>query len=181
MWKRNSDEAGKLADTSINVRAARADDAEAVAGMARALSLSDGGRPSRLTAELFRLDGFGDAPAFEAVIAEIDCDVAGYAVYYRGYDTDSATRGIYLADLYVREDFRRRGVGRALIARVAVDGRAAGGHWMFWSVLKRNRTGRKFYKRIAVELRDVVVCAAFGQAFDRLAEMSPRGPGANSN
>ena len=144
--------------------------------MARALSVFDGGRPSRLTGEIFRRDGFGDSPAFEAVIAEHDGDVAGYAVYYRGYDTDSATRGIYLADLYVREDFRRRGVGRALIGRVAAEGRAEGGRWMFWSVLKRNRAGRKFYKRIATELKDVVVCAAFGQAFDRLADLAPGEP-----
>jgi ribosomal protein S18 acetylase RimI-like enzyme len=155
----------------INIRPASVGDAEAVAGMARALSLSDGGRPSDLTAEKFRADGFGDSPAFSAVIAELDQDIAGYAVFYRGYDTDSATRGVYLADLYVRRDFRRRGVGRALIVAVAAHCREDGARWMFWSVLKRNRPARKFYRRISTELKDVVLCAAFGKAFDRLSEM----------
>jgi hypothetical protein len=47
--------------------------------------------------------------------------------------------------------------------------RDAGGEWMFWSVLKRNRAARKFYKTLAPELRDVVLCAALGDNFDRLA------------
>ena len=145
--------------------------------MARALSLSDGGRPSNLTAEKFRVDGFGDSPAFSALIAECEDSVAGYAVFYRGYDTDSASRGVYLADLYVRRDYRRRGVGRALIAGVAECCRKDGARWMFWSVLKRNRPARKFYRRVSVELKDVVVCAAFDKAFDRLAEMkTPKRP-----
>ncbi len=156
----------------ISVRTANPQDAEEVAGMARALSLSDGGRASRLTADNFLRDGFGGEPAFRSVIAEHDGEIAGYAVYYPGYDTDSATRGIYLADLYVREDFRRRGIGRALIAGVAKQSRADGARWIFWSVLKRNRAARRFYKRIATELKDVVVCAAFGKAFDRLAEIA---------
>lgn len=155
----------------IQVRPARADDAERVAAMARALSIADGGRASRLTADIFRRDGFDETPAFHALIAECDGAVAGYVVYYPGYDTDSASRGLYLADLYVLEDVRRRGVGRALMAAVAARGRADGGRWMFWSVLKRNRGGRRFYRTIASELKDVIICAAFGQTFDRLAAM----------
>jgi ribosomal protein S18 acetylase RimI-like enzyme len=155
----------------IQIRPATIDDADAVAGMARALSLSDGGSPSDLTPEKYRADGFGDSPAFSALIAECDDDIAGYAVFYRGYDTDSASRGVYLADLYVREAFRRRGAGRALIAGVADFCRQDGARWMFWSVLKRNRPARKFYRRLSVELKDVVICAAFGKAFDRLSEM----------
>ena len=156
----------------IRVRPARPEDAEDIARMARGLSLSDGGRPSKFTADNVLRDGFGDKPAFAAMIAEFDGEVAGYAVYYPGYDTDSATAGVYLADLYVREDRRRLGIGRALIGTVAADCRATGARWMFWSVLKRNRGGRRFYRKIAPELKDVVVCAAFGSAFDRLVDLA---------
>ncbi len=41
---------------------------------------------------------------------------------------------------------------------------------MFWSVLKRNRGARRFYKKIAPELKDVIVCAAFGRRFESLAD-----------
>ncbi|MGE0744586.1 MAG: N-acetyltransferase family protein [Rhodospirillales bacterium] len=163
----------------VRVRAATPDDAEAIAAMARALSVSDGGRPSRLTAETFRRDGFGPEPAFQAVIAEADGTPAGYAVFYPGYDTDSASRGVYLSDLYVSARARRAGVGSALMAAVADRCRQAGGRWMFWSVLRRNRSARRFYRTMAPELSDVRVCAAFGATFDRLADRARSRGGAD--
>lgn len=154
----------------ITVRSARPDDAEAIARMARALSIADGGRPSRFSAESFRRDGFGADAAFSAIVAELDGASVGYAIHYPGYDTDSATRGVYLADLYVDETHRRLGVGSALVAALAAAARSDGARWMFWSVLKRNRGARRFYKKIAPELKDVIVCAAFGRRFDALAD-----------
>jgi ribosomal protein S18 acetylase RimI-like enzyme len=166
----------------IRVRRAQPEDGEAVAAMARALSRSDGGRAGAFSAERFRADGFGPDRAFETLVAEVgkagaevekagaEDTLAGYAVFYPGYDTDSATRGIYLADLYVREDFRRRGVGHALMRGLASYGRGQGARWMFWSVLKRNRGARRFYRSLAPELGDVTLCAAFGSRFERLAD-----------
>jgi ribosomal protein S18 acetylase RimI-like enzyme len=159
-------------DARPRVRPAGRGDAAAIAGMASALSRAEGGFPSRFTAETYLRDGFGPNPAFRALIAELGEDVAGYAVYYPGYDTDTATRGVYLADLFVREEARRQGVGRALVTGVAEACRAAGGRWMFWSVLRHNKAGRRFYKALAPELKDVIVCAAFGRTFDRLADMA---------
>ncbi len=156
----------------ITVRPARADDADRIAAMARALSIADGGRPSRFTAETFHRDGFGEHAAFSTIVAELDGEAVGYAIYYPGYDTDSATRGIYLADLFVVETRRRQGVGRALLAGLAAEARSAGARWMFWSVLKRNRGARRFYRKIAPELKDVIVCAAFGRRFDALADQA---------
>jgi GNAT superfamily N-acetyltransferase len=156
----------------ITVRPAQPTDAETIARMARALSLTDGGRPSRFTAESFRRDGFGDDAAFSTLVAEFSGDIAGYAVYYPGYDTDSATRGVYLADLYVDEAHRRKGLGRALLSGLAAEARRNGARWMFWSVLKRNRGARRFYRKMAPELKDVIVCAAFGRRFDALADQA---------
>jgi ribosomal protein S18 acetylase RimI-like enzyme len=157
----------------VKLRGARPGDAEAVARLALALSLADGGRPSLLTAEVFRRDGFGNEAAFRTMVAELDDgpdgELAGYALYYGGYDSDRAARGVCLADLFVAAPHRRRGIGRALITAVARQCRDEGGRWMFWSVLKRNRGARRFYRTIAPELKDIVVCAAFGEGFDSLA------------
>ncbi len=161
----------------ITVRPARPDDAEQIARMARALSIADGGRAARFTAETYRRDGFGKDAAFSTFVAELGGEAVGYAIYYPGYDTDSATSGIYLADLYVDQTRRRQGIGRALIAGLAAEARAGGARWMFWSVLKRNRGARRFYKTIAPELKDVIVCAAFGRHFDALADRGVRRPG----
>ncbi|WP_372783685.1 N-acetyltransferase family protein, partial [Litorivivens sp.] len=154
---------------AIAVRPATIEDSAIVVRLARGLSMTDGGRASRLTEESYRRDGFGADPAFRALIAEVDGMVAGYALYFSGYDTDRATRGVYLADLYVEAEFRRYGVGRALMKAAAQACRDLGGEWMFWSVLKRNRVARKFYKTLAPELKDVILCAALGDSFNRLA------------
>lgn len=153
----------------ITVRPARREDADAIARMARALSVSDGGRVSRFSAEAFLRDGFADPPAFHTLVADHNGDPAGYAVYYWGYDTDSATRGVYLADLYVDEGSRRGGVGTALMTGLSRHTRNQGARWLFWSVLKRNKAARKFYRHLAPELKDVAICAAFGTSFDRIA------------
>ena len=159
--------------TAAVVRPAIVGDAAAIVRLSRALSIEDGGRASQLTEDALRRDGFGHAPAFRALVAEIGeagGPVVGYALYFPGYDTDRASRGVYLADLYVAPDHRRRGVGRALIKATARACQEAGGSWMFWSVLKRNRAARKFYRRLAPELNDVVLCAAISDTFKRLAE-----------
>jgi ribosomal protein S18 acetylase RimI-like enzyme len=154
---------------AVAVRDATPGDADSVARLARLLSLADGARPSQFTAEAYLRDGFGPQPAFRVLVAEVDGSVAGYALFYPGYDTDRATRGVYLADLYVLATHRRMGVGRALVCGVARAARAMGGSWMFWSVLKRNRGARRFYRTLAPELRDIVICAAFGPGFEKLA------------
>jgi GNAT superfamily N-acetyltransferase len=153
----------------ITVRPATVEDAPDIVRLARALSLSDGGRPSQLTEQAVREDGFGAIPAFRVLVAQGDGVTVGYALYFPGYDSDRASRGIYLSDLYVDEAWRRRGVGRALMKAAARACRDSGGAWMFWSVLKRNRGARKFYRTMAPELSDVVLCAAIGPAFERMA------------
>ena len=161
-----------MSDTirKLKIRPAIPEDADAIAGMARALSLADGGQASRFSANAFLRDGFGDTAAFQAMVADHNGTVAGYAIYYWGYDTDSATRGVYMADLYVSKAHRRAGVGTTLISETARFARADGARWIFWSVLKRNRGARRFYRHLAQELKDVIICAAFGAGFDTIAD-----------
>ena len=170
LWRRKGGGGQANPVEGLAVRPARPDDGDAVAAMARALGRSDSGRASGFTAERFRRDGFGGDRAFGTLVAEAGGELLGYAMFYPGYDTDSASRGIYLADLYVRDEFRRRGVGRALVEGLAAHGRPLGARWMFWSVRRRNRRARRFYRALAPELPGVLLCAAFGRRFELLAE-----------
>ena len=156
--------------SGIFVRPAAREDAAAVAAMAK--SLQTGANPPKFTARSYLEDGFGEEPAFRALIAEIEGAPRGYAFYYWGYDTDSATRGVYLSDLFVDANYRRRGGGRALVSGLARKTRAEGARWMFWSVVKRNRAARRFYRKLVPELRNVIVCAAFGSEFNRIADLA---------
>src|SRR5271154_65628 len=69
-------------------------------------------------ADLLR-DGFGPVKRFHCLIAECDEGPAGFALYFYSYSTWRGHAGIYLEDLFVRPHYRRRGIGKALLARVA--------------------------------------------------------------
>lgn len=73
----------------------------------------------------------GENPRFQALITEWDGHPAGYALFF-GYYSTWAGRRLFLEDLFVREAFRRRGVGKALlaaVARPAIDEHCYGIHW----------------------------------------------------
>jgi ribosomal protein S18 acetylase RimI-like enzyme len=93
-------------------------------------------------------DGFGERAAFAGVVAEVDGDVVGDALYHDGYETDRGRRLVHLIDLYVQAWARRQGVGRALMQRVAELGRERGAEFVFWSVYKPNAQARAFYERL---------------------------------
>lgn len=98
-------------------------------------------------------DGFGDHPRFRALIAEWDHQPAGYALFFASYST-WAGRGLFLEDLFVREAFRGKGVGKALLAaaaRVAMD---EGCYGMQWEVLNWNQKAIDLYKALGAEFRD---------------------------
>ena len=98
-------------------------------------------------------DGFGENPRFRALIAEWDGKAAGYALFWPYYSTWEG-QGLFLEDLFVRESFRRQGIGRALlaaVARIAVDEHCYGIHW---EVLNWNEKAIEMYKAMGAEFRD---------------------------
>jgi GNAT superfamily N-acetyltransferase len=98
-------------------------------------------------------DGFGANPRFRALIAEWDGEPAGYALFF-GYYSTWLGRGLFLEDLFVREQFRGKGVGKALlasVARIAVQENCYGVHW---EVLDWNEKAIEVYKSLGAEFRD---------------------------
>lgn len=134
--------------TEIRVREAMPDDADVVARMAAALAAHEGKRSIAWTADDFRRDGFGPDAAFSTLVAETGGSVVGYALFHPGYDTETASRGVHLVDLFVVGTARRRGVGRALLDAVVAACRAGGGRWIAWFVEPDNREGSEFYRAI---------------------------------
>jgi GNAT superfamily N-acetyltransferase len=106
-----------------------------------------------ITEEGLAQDGFGASPKFRALIAEWDEQPAGYAVFFSYYSTWAGS-GLFLEDLFVRQEFRGRGVGKALlasVARIAVQDNCYGVHW---EVLDWNENAIELYKSLGAVFRD---------------------------
>ncbi|RYD56758.1 MAG: GNAT family N-acetyltransferase [Sphingomonadales bacterium] len=115
----------------------------------------------------------GDRPAAEAVIAEIDGEPVGMALFFHNFSTWTGWRGLYLEDLYVTPEARGAGVGTALLkhlAGVAVD---RGCTRFEWAVLDWNVDAQKFYQSMgAVPLDDWRINRVTGDALAKLAGRS---------
>ena len=113
---------------------------------------------------------FGSTPVAEALIAELDGEAVGFAVFFHNFSTFLGRKGLYLEDLYVRPHARRRGVGRALItcvAKIAVERRCGR---FEWSVLDWNTRAIDFYRSLgAVAMDEWTVQRVTGEALTRLA------------
>jgi GNAT superfamily N-acetyltransferase len=95
-----------------------------------------------------------DDPPFECLIASLDGEPAGFALFFRTYSTWLGQPGIWLEDLFVAPEARRRGVGRALLQRLAAiaEERACGR--LEWSVLEWNQPAIEFYASLGAKLMD---------------------------
>jgi GNAT superfamily N-acetyltransferase len=90
---------------------------------------------------------FGARPYAEAILAEWQSQVVGFALFFYNYSTFLTKPGIYLEDLFVLPEHRRRGVGTALLSYLAQRAIAEGCGRLEWSVLDWNEPAIAFYQQ----------------------------------
>lgn len=123
------------------------------------------------TDERIRESLFGAQPRAEALIARAGNEVAGFALYFHNYSTFLAKPGLYLEDLFVRPHLRGRGIGRALLARLASIARERGCGRFEWAVLDWNKDAIRFYESLGAKpMTTWTVYRMTGEALERLAE-----------
>jgi len=121
-------------------------------------------------ADLVR-DGFGPQPKFRALIAEWDGQTAGYALFFGSYSTWEGRPGLFLEDLFVRQTFRGKGIGTALLANVAGIAKRENCYGVRWEVLDWNQPAIDFYKRLGATFLDQWKSVLLtGEALERAAE-----------
>lgn len=106
-------------------------------------------------------------------VAEWNGEAAGFSVWFRNFSTFRGRHGIYLEDLYVRPEFRGRGIGKALMAKLAqrcIDDRLAR---LEWAVLDWNTPSIDFYKSVGAQVMDQwKICRLTGKALHDFAGAS---------
>ncbi|MDF7775149.1 GNAT family N-acetyltransferase [Sphingomonas sp. AOB5] len=133
----------------INIRAAGPQDFDIVAGFIR--KLADYEKLAHEVVfddETLRRHLFGERPAAEVIIGEIDGAPKGFALYFQTFSTFEGRPGIWLEDLFVEPDARGSGLGRALLSKLAQLVVERGGARLEWAVLDWNELGKGFYRTI---------------------------------
>jgi GNAT superfamily N-acetyltransferase len=102
-------------------------------------------------ADLLR-DGWGSTPRFTAIIAELDANPVGFALYFTTYSTWRGHHGIRLEDIYVTPSQRGKGIGKALLAHLAQIAIAEGCPRLEWDVLDWNAPAIAVYERLGAHI-----------------------------
>jgi GNAT superfamily N-acetyltransferase len=156
---------------SLALRPATADDAATIHALIVALADYEREPDAVMNSPaILRAQLAAPHPPFECLLAEEDGAAVGFALFFPTYSTWLGRPGLWLEDLFVREAHRRRGVGRALLTRVAQLAVARGYGRLEWAVLDWNTPAREFYRRLgAVALDEWTIHRLTGDALHALA------------
>jgi GNAT superfamily N-acetyltransferase len=171
--------------TALTVRPATPDDIPQILAFIRELADYEREPAAAVAthADLLR-DGFTEPKRFHCLIAEVEslptdnlqpatCNFlpAGFALYFFNYSTWRGHAGLYLEDLFVRPAFRGKGIGKALLSRVAAIAVAEGCPRFEWAVLNWNTPAIDFYNAIgAVPMSEWTTMRLAGDALARLGQ-----------
>ena len=161
--------------SDFHIRAAEIQDVPVLLNLIRGLAAHQGLEPevSASEAEL-QVGLFSERPYAEACIAEMEGNAVGFALYFHTFSTFLGKPGLYLEDLFVREEHRGQGFGEALlrhVGRIAVE-RGCGR--LEWVALDWNDPAIGFYRKLgAVPLDDQTTYRVSGAALKRLGEEVP--------
>jgi GNAT superfamily N-acetyltransferase len=137
--------------SAITVRFATADDVPLLLQLIRALAAFERAPDAVVATEAdLRRHGFGPDRQFEAILAFLDGEPAGVALFHSRFSTWLGRPGLYLEDLFVTEEARRQGVGRRLMTRLAAIAVERGWGRIDFHVLDWN-PARRFYHRLGME------------------------------
>jgi GNAT superfamily N-acetyltransferase len=153
------------------LRPAEPRDVPAIVGLIRELAVYERlEHMMQATPEKLHPHLFGARPVAEAVVAEIDGSVVGFALFFTNFSTFLAQPGLYLEDLYVQPAHRRTGLGQALLKHLGSLAVQRGCGRFEWSVLDWNEDAIRFYERMgATVMSDWRICRVTGEALERFS------------
>ena len=107
----------------------------------------------------------------EVLFAELDGHTVAFALFFHNFSTFLGRAGLYLEDLFVLEEYRGQGIGKAMMRRLAQLAVERGCGRMEWSCLDWNTPSIRFYHSLgAADMSDWTVYRLTGDTLTRLAE-----------
>lgn len=114
---------------------------------------------------------FGPRPVAEVILGVWSDEAVSFALFFHTFSTFLGRPGLYLEDLFVKEEMRGRGIGRSMLAYLAEEARKRGCGRLEWSVLNWNSPAIEFYKSLgAISMDEWVGNRLTGEALKRLAK-----------
>lgn len=167
------------APAGLRIRRATPDDADILVELIRELAAFEQlSAECHISIEAVQQHLFGPARCAEALVVWLEEAPVGFAVYYRTFSTFAARPGVFVEDLYVRERFRRRGIGRALLRDLARIAQANGAGRLEWTTLQWNQNARKVYAGVgAREMNDWLLLRMEPEAIAQFAGHCAGHPG----
>ena len=151
---------------AAQLRNAEARDVAAIVGLIHELAKFEKlGHLVQVTPQSLHPQLFGVRPAAEAVVAERDAQVVGFALFFTNFSTFLGKPGLYLEDLYVQPAHRNCGIGKALLAHLAGLARQRDYGRFEWSVLDWNVNAIRLYESLGATLMpEWRICRVSGDA-----------------
>lgn len=159
--------------SEFRLRPATPDDASVLFGLIQALAEYEKLSHAVVgSVEALEQHLFGAHPYVEAILADLQGKPVGFALFFHNYSTFLTQPGIYLEDLFVLPEYRRQGVGKAMIKYLAQLARERNCGRLEWSVLDWNESAIAFYRRMGASiLPDWRICRVTGEAIDAIAKI----------
>lgn len=160
------------ARASFTIRPAVPGDAATIASLVHELAVYEKlEHLAKGTPESFHEHLFGPRPHAEALIAEVDGDPVGMALFFPTFSTFRGQPGMHLEDVFVQPAHRGKGIGKAFLKILARIARDRGYGRIEWTVLEWNAPAIAFYQSLgAGPLEEWITYRIDDEPLARLAE-----------
>jgi len=163
---------------NFEIRQAVSDDVPHIFNLIKALAESEKlAHQVTGTAKELEQHLFGDRIYAEAIVAECNNLVVGFALFFTNYSTFLTKPGIHLEDLFVLPEYRRRGIGKAMLSHLGKLALARDAGRLEWNVLDSNKSAISFYQSMGAEiLPDWRICRITDTTLQALVDRNDNTP-----
>lgn len=141
-----------MSSAEVSLRPAEKKDAKRLCELIQELALHEQKEPPQVTIEDVLTFGFSERKLFSIEIAELEEEMVGYALYYFTFRTCAMKPVLYLEDLYVQPQHRRKGIAKALLGKLQSLAEKQGATYFELSVFDWNLPAQAFYETLGGKL-----------------------------